>query len=51
MREYNFTEIEKKWQDIWDEKQSFAAAAITFSPSGLYWISSTSMFFILSFYS
>ncbi len=22
---YNFTEIEKKWQDIWDEKQSFAA--------------------------
>ena len=22
---YNFTEIEKKWQDIWDEKQIFAA--------------------------
>ena len=22
---YNFTEIEKKWQDIWDEKQTFAA--------------------------
>ena len=22
---YNFTEIEKKWQDIWDEEQPFAA--------------------------
>ncbi len=22
---YNFTEIEKKWQNIWDEKQTFAA--------------------------
>ncbi|MBQ6847489.1 MAG: class I tRNA ligase family protein, partial [Clostridia bacterium] len=22
---YNFTEIEKKWQDIWDEKQTFSA--------------------------
>lgn len=22
---YNYTEIEKKWQDIWDEKQTFAA--------------------------
>ncbi len=22
---YNFSEIEKKWQDIWDEKQTFAA--------------------------
>ncbi len=22
---YNFTEIEKKWQDIWDEKKTFAA--------------------------
>lgn len=25
MREYNHQEIEKKWQDIWDEKQSFKA--------------------------
>ena len=22
---YNYTQIEKKWQDIWDEKQTFAA--------------------------
>ena len=22
---YNYAEIEKKWQDIWDEKQTFAA--------------------------
>ena len=22
---YNFTEIEKKWQNIWDEKKTFAA--------------------------
>ena len=22
---YNFTEIEKKWQDIWDENKTFAA--------------------------
>ena len=25
MMKYNFSEIEKKWQDIWDEKQTFAA--------------------------
>ncbi len=25
MRDYNYSEIEKKWQDIWDEKQTFAA--------------------------
>jgi len=25
MRDYNFSQIEKKWQDIWDEKQTFAA--------------------------
>lgn len=25
MREYNPTEIEQKWQDIWDEKQTFRA--------------------------
>ena len=25
MREYKHQEIEKKWQDIWDEKQSFKA--------------------------
>ena len=25
MIEYNFSEIEKKWQDIWDKKQTFAA--------------------------
>jgi len=23
---YNFREIEKKWQDIWDEKQCFKAS-------------------------
>ncbi len=25
MAVYNYSEIEKKWQDIWDEKQTFAA--------------------------
>ncbi len=25
MRDYNYSQIEKKWQDIWDEKQTFAA--------------------------
>lgn len=25
MRDYNYAQIEKKWQDIWDEKQTFAA--------------------------
>ena len=24
-KDYNYTQIEKKWQDIWDEKQTFAA--------------------------
>ena len=26
MKGYDFTAIEKKWQDIWDEKKPFAAA-------------------------
>ena len=25
MEKYNFKKIEKKWQDVWDEKQAFAA--------------------------
>jgi len=25
VRDYNYSQIEKKWQDIWDEKQTFAA--------------------------
>lgn len=24
-KDYNYAQIEKKWQDIWDEKQTFAA--------------------------
>ena len=26
MQPYNFTEIEKKWQDIWDDRQTYACA-------------------------
>jgi len=39
MKDYNFREIEKKWQDIWDREKTFKATVDHTKKSFMPWLS------------